>query len=305
MAQPPLNLLASSLRALSVLATRNPRFIWDRLTETGLFPHFVGRSALGSTAPRADEADLGPGIVGALLAQQECVNGEYPLTTAFLDLLQTCVKKRDPDEQLQRSAAASISYLARDVFPSFRQWRFSSATERELFGQTMLSLFKTFLREEERSAMKELVCSALILPAPLQTLLNLIGTGDRTVRALLEAQSSWESGVGVELSRLVNLAMTVFEKLLILASSIEALSSRLEDISHLLCSPPVAPVGAPGQPHFLLTLAHYIYHAQSCELPVSAMRLLGTVAGLFPMSLLACMGGDAEAIRDILIYRLE
>jgi len=32
---------------------------------------------------------------------------------------------------------------------------------------------------------------------------------------------------------------------------------------------------------------------------------LSTVATILPMSLLACLGSDAEAIRDILIHRLE
>ena len=35
------------------------------------------------------------------------------------------------------------------------------------------------------------------------------------------------------------------------------------------------------------------------------MRLLTTIARIFPMSLLACLGSDADAIRDILIFRLE
>ena len=32
---------------------------------------------------------------------------------------------------------------------------------------------------------------------------------------------------------------------------------------------------------------------------------MSTVATILPMSLLACLGSDAEAIRDILIHRLE
>ncbi len=277
------------------MAKRNPVEIWGKLAETGLLPHFSSHARLASNA--ASEADLNPGIVGALLAQQECVNGEYPLSTAFFDLTLACVARKVP-------AAASLSYIAKNIFPCYRQWRFESATDRERFGQKMLSLFNTFLKEDSDSSMKDLLCVTLVQPGPLQTLLSLIGTGDRAIRSLLEAQSSWETGVGVELSRLVNLAMTVFERLLILAAGVPSLSHRIEDISHLLCSLP-ASTGQHQQPHFLLTLAHYVYHSQSCELPVSAMRLLGTVARMFPMSLLACLGGDAEAIRDVLIYRLE
>ena len=57
--------------------------------------------------------------------------------------------------------------------------------------------------------------------------------------------------------------------------------------------------------HFLLIVSQYIYHVQSLGIPISAMRLLTTIARIFPMSILACLGSDADAIRDILIFRLE
>ena len=40
-------------------------------------------------------------------------------------------------------------------------------------------------------------------------------------------------------------------------------------------------------------------------LALSSVAFLSSVSTLFPMSLLACLGNDAEALRDILIYRLE
>lgn len=67
-----------------------------------------------------------------------------------------------------------------------------------------------------------------------------------------------------------------------------------------LCSP-----AAGNSQHFLLIVSQYIYHVQSLGIPISAMRLLTTIARIFPMSLLACLGSDADAIRDILIFRLE
>ena len=67
-----------------------------------------------------------------------------------------------------------------------------------------------------------------------------------------------------------------------------------------MCSP-----AAGNSQHFLLIVSQYIYHVQSLGIPISAMRLLTTIARIFPMSLLACLGSDADAIRDILIFRLE
>ena len=60
-----------------------------------------------------------------------------------------------------------------------------------------------------------------------------------------------------------------------------------------------------AKPHLLLTVANYVHHLQSCELPRSAVNLLSTIASVFPMSMLACFGNEAQAIRDILLRRLE
>lgn len=47
-------------------------------------------------------------MVGALLAQHECVRGLYPLTTAFLDLLLACVTD---DLALTRLVRPSVIFI--------------------------------------------------------------------------------------------------------------------------------------------------------------------------------------------------
>ena len=87
---PPLDLLANCLKCLCSLAAATdaaPR-VWARLQDSGLFPHFARSSNLQPGSP----SDLNPGLVGAVLAQQECIAGEYPFTTAFLDLTLACVR---------------------------------------------------------------------------------------------------------------------------------------------------------------------------------------------------------------------
>jgi hypothetical protein len=76
---PPVLLLANCLKSMSLLARQRPHSVWERLSETGIFPFMTG------------DSDVSSGIVGALLAQHECVRGVYPLTTSFLDLLLACV----------------------------------------------------------------------------------------------------------------------------------------------------------------------------------------------------------------------
>ena len=59
-------------------------------------------------------------------------------------------------------------------------------------------------------------------------------------------------------------------------------------------------ISSSDEPHFLLIVAHYIYHLQTPGLPLSSVTFLSSVASLFPMSLLACLGKSARNAKAIL-----
>jgi hypothetical protein len=127
MSDPPFMLLAHCLRALSlVAAVDKPRLVWDRLAKTGLFPYF-SRSTVNLAS--AASGDVNPGLVGALLAKQECVNGDYPLTSAFIDLLLNS-SRNDESSSDVHPTTASIVYVVQDIFPSFQQWRFANQGDK-------------------------------------------------------------------------------------------------------------------------------------------------------------------------------
>ena len=90
---------------------------WKSLTESGLFPFLNTRQ------------DLNPGIIGTLLAQQECVLGIYPMTSAWLDLL-----------LLRKQYHPSILFVVEEILPSYQNWRFSNPIEKEIFGQKVLKV---------------------------------------------------------------------------------------------------------------------------------------------------------------------
>ncbi len=134
----------------------------------GLFP-YVTKSAF-SIAPDSS-GDINSGVVGALLARQECVNGEYPLTDAFLDLLLACVTKSsdNADAVTVHPATTSVLYVIQDVLPVFQQWRFSHPGAKERLGQKVLRLGDAILSNGATgslAALKKLVASKLLSPAP-------------------------------------------------------------------------------------------------------------------------------------------
>ena len=271
---PPIKLLAACLRCLSnVQGDQDRAKVWSQLSDTRIFPY-----ATRNFGNHDQEAvfDVNPGVVGTLLAQQECVLGSYSLTSAFLDLVLS-VGKVHPD-----LVKASLLFVVQELLPSYQNWRFNVATEREVFGQKILQVcLDTF----------DVVKHILVKTAPNQTLIRIASTGDRVIQSFYEAQNTNESGVGVELAKLVHLSMELLDKLLNTAGATNTCLGR--------------EISSSSQPHFLLVVAHYIYHLQSGALPLASVKFLSSVASMFPMSMLACFGSDAEALRDILIDRLE
>jgi hypothetical protein len=78
--------------------------------------------------------DINPGIIGSLMAQQECVLGTYPLTSAYLDLLLT-MKADQP-----KIHHPSVLFVIQEILPSYKNWRFNVPLERENFGQKVLQV---------------------------------------------------------------------------------------------------------------------------------------------------------------------
>ena len=195
------------------------------------------------------------------------------MTSAYLELL------------LQRKQFHhSILFVVEEILPSYQNWRFNGQLDKEIFGQKVIEVCSMYHDTVRESLMK---------PPPNQTLINIASIGDRFIQSCYEAQNTSETGLGVELAKLVISSLELLNKLL-LANKDDPNAGQLGKV-----------ISSSNEPHFLLIVAHYIYHLQTPGLALSSVTFLSTVATLFPMSLLACLGNDSEALRDILIHRLE
>ena len=130
-------------------------------------------------------------------------------------------------------------------------------------------------------------------------LLGNASTSDRVIPTLLEHQTSWELGRVTQLVEVVQLALSLLHKLL---TEPEAGASVMSGpVGHAVRSPP-----AGARSHFLLTLAHYTYFHHRPELATAAIRLLASISRESgQVSVLACLGPAAPAVKDQLLSRLE
>ena len=60
-----------------------------------------------------------------------------------------------------------------------------------------------------------------------------------------------------------------------------------------------------GPPHLALTVAQYVHHRLNSRLPYLALRILTKLAQELGVPLVACLGSEAEVIRELLLNRLD
>merc|ERR1719228_468128 len=242
----------------------------------------------GSLLPRLSGDQLQPGVVGQLLAGQETVQGEYPSLLAFLKLLTVTAK--------EHCSHACIAFVLAEVLPHFNRWRYDLPRDREKVAK--LSLVAVLHHGRHSEGLQMMAGDRGLA----RCLLILSSTGDRAIQTLLENQTNWEVGRGTDLVDIVQLSLTILNRLVTSPSG------------HLIMTGPVGqairspPAGA--APHYLLTLAHYTYFHHKPELAIAAVKLLSSVSAdtsvhNSPVSVLACLSSAASAVKDQLLARLE
>ena len=180
-----------------------------------------------------------------------------------------------------------------EVLPHYSQWRYTSPRDRDTIAS--LALTAVLHHSSSEAGLRTMASD----PGLARALLGIASTGDRVIQTLLEHQTSWELGRGTQLVEVVQLALSLLHKLL---TDPEAGASVMSGpVGHAVRSPP-----AGARSHFLLTLAHYTYFHHRPELATAAIRLLASISRESgQVSVLACLGPAAPAVKDQLLSRLE
>ncbi|XP_076436935.1 nucleoporin NUP188-like [Babylonia areolata] len=304
----PLDLLSAALNCIACAATVCPKEVWHKVTQTGLLPYLTENvDDLGEVL---SGRGLNSGSLGSIQAGTECTQARYPLTLAILDMLTTLVETFSQDG-MEEELLACLLHILKEVFPLFRKWRYAQPAHRKLIGQQCLKLFHNVLNltglrsagtqrrepSSPRPTVHEVCVYSLLFTEAGRALMEIVATGVDNVETALLQQGSLTEGGGVDLIRLIQLALSVLNRLLLLRSPSLPPSPVEQALSW-------QPTGRQSQ-HVVATMAQYIYHRHNPKLPTLATQLLKRLALMSPMSILACLGNDAEPIRDIYLTRLQ
>ncbi|KAJ3598440.1 hypothetical protein NHX12_001950 [Muraenolepis orangiensis] len=298
---PPVDVIASCVNCLIVLAARNPGKVWSSLHHTGFLP--FASTPLTNMAQSISAEGMKAGNYGNLLVQIEQPRGEYSVTIAFLRLITTLVKGQLGSTQ-NKGLIPCVLLVLKEMLPTYHKWRYNTYGVRERIGCLILELVHAILNlspegEDAGSTptLQSLCIYSLANTEAGQAVVNIMGVGVDTIDMVLAAQPSSGGTEGPEqiLIQTVKLAFSVTNNVI-----------RLKPPSDVVSPLEQALTQHGGHSNNLIAvLAKYIYHKHDPALPRLAIQLLKRLATVAPMSVYACLGSDAAAIRDAFLTRLQ
>ncbi|XP_040860252.1 nucleoporin NUP188 [Ochotona curzoniae] len=301
---PPVDVIASCVNCLTVLAARNPAKVWTDLRHTGFLP-FVAQP-VSSMSQMISAEGMNAGGYGSLLMNSEQPQGEYGVTMAFLRLVTTLVKGQLGSTQSQ-GLVPCVMFVLKEMLPSYHKWRYNCHGVREQIGCLILELIHAILNlchepelhSSHTPSLQSLCICSLAYTEAGQTVINIMGIGVDTIDMVMAAQPRSDGaegqGQGQLLIKTVKLAFSVTNNVIRLKPPSNVVSPLEQALTQH---------GAHGN-NLIAVLAKYIYHKHDPALPRLAIQLLKRLATVAPMSVYACLGNDAAAIRDAFLIRLH
>ncbi|KAM8934282.1 nucleoporin NUP188 [Pelodytes ibericus] len=295
---PPMDFIASCVNCLTILATRMPAKVWADLHHTGFLPFSVNPVS----GQIISTEGMNAGGYGTLLGIEQS-QGEYSVTISFLRLVTTLVKGQLGSTQSQ-GLVPCILFVLREMLPNYHRWRYNTHGVREKLGYLILSLIHAILNlsadvgSHGGSPNLQSLCTfSLTNTEAGQAVINIMGIGVDAINMVMMTQidNSGTENQGQMLIQTVKLAFSITNNVIRLkppASGITPLEQALTQ--H----------GAHGN-NLIAVLAKYIYHKYDPSLPRLPIQLLKRLAMVAPMSVYACLGSDAAAIRDAFLNRLQ
>ncbi|XP_072841248.2 nucleoporin NUP188 [Pogona vitticeps] len=298
---PPVDVIASCVNCLTVMASRMPAKVWTDLHHTGFLP-FVA-NPVSSLSRMISAEGMNAGGYGHLLMNVEQPQGEYSVTVAFLNLVTTLIRGQLGSTQSQ-GLVPCVVFVLKEMLPNYHKWRYNSHGMRERIGCLILHLIHAILNlcpemDPGTSAptLQSLCIFSLANTEAGQAVISIMGIGVDTIDMVVAMQSSSDAPQSQSqlLIQTVKLAFSVTNNVI-----------RLKPPSNIV-SPLEQALTQHGahRNNLIAVLAKYIYHRHDPALPRLAIQLLKRLATVAPMSVYACLGNDAAAIRDAFLTRLK
>uniref|UniRef100_A0A8C4N615 Nucleoporin 188 n=1 Tax=Eptatretus burgeri TaxID=7764 RepID=A0A8C4N615_EPTBU len=279
---PPVGVVSSCLACLATLAPHNPHKVRICMS---MWQFFVLNSGEG----------LHPGNFGQFLVSYERPQGEFKVTLSFLKLVSALTKVRARITSgrvcldLLHHVLNCGSHDTRYLHCTLPVAPFCPINLAATDNQTTWFMYSHMCSD---TGLHSLCLNALLHTEAGATLASLAAIGPSALDAALSIQPSSLEGPGIQLVQQVKLALSLANN-----------SLRLKPPGPL-CALELALIHPQGACSVLAVLAQYVHHRFDPGLPRMAILLLKRLSTAAPMSVTACLGHKASAIRDAFVARL-
>ncbi|KAH7056502.1 nucleoporin subcomplex protein binding to Pom34-domain-containing protein [Linnemannia elongata] len=149
---PPLDVIASCLQCLRWICQSYSQDVWLFLRQSSFLPAVITTTVQFTGSSRVQTS----GLAYNLLTRFECLQGNYAVTLAFLELVQTLTlnaqQKEIWDSKELRCLKAEIlypclAYIQNDLFCNFESWHYVNIRDRFVIGSRILSIFNNTLED--------------------------------------------------------------------------------------------------------------------------------------------------------------
>lgn len=283
--------------------------LWDLLQEVTLFPYVSG--TINDMELLLKGNQVSSSEIGRRLVEDECTSSSYELCLAFLEFIHTIVDLIEPDEHL----LASITFIFTEVFPFYRLWHYNQKDNTKIgyycyaIAHKILSS-ATHIKNPLSDRIHKFTEAALVTKAGGGSLLKTIKFGFQVVGDTIKA-----TGVGTSLWHqevyMVRMALSVLQQVFKnkesekridgdreLSVVEQAFLSASEISNRKTCD-------YSEESNMLIILTGYVYQPFDFRITVLSVQTLKRLAKSFPMSMLACLGSAADAIKEHFLFRLE
>lgn len=298
----------------------------DILSENSLLPYMIGRtkSFLDLSLGRSTNASK----IGDLIVSEECLRGSYELCKSFLEFVHLTIcdsSYRDTTKTM----LASVIYIANEIYTGHPLWSYKDINDMNQISCLCTKIFHRIISDLKDSSPKikygdlEIVCIiSLSQNQGHKQLLDVIVGGKSAIKKRIEQVnvtndiSFQESPVVVS----VRQSLVIFKKLLSHSRLMKEYLNT-ETKSQLNSSPSNYQHGASNsdapitnieralfdtniRPGLLQHLFSYIYQSEDSSTACLAVDLINNIAKKFSMSLMACLGSEADKVCEFFVQCL-
>ncbi|KAG0209732.1 hypothetical protein BGX33_005360 [Mortierella sp. NVP41] len=148
----PLDVIATCLQCLRCLCQTYSQDVWLFLKQSSFLPAVITTTVQFTGSSRVQTS----GLAHHLLTRFECPQGNYAVTLAFLDFIQTLTsdaqQKELWDSKELRCLKAEVlypclAYIQNDLFCNFDSWHYANIRDRFVIGSRILSIFNYTLED--------------------------------------------------------------------------------------------------------------------------------------------------------------